>query len=161
LGAEGSILGIVQDTSGAVVVRASVTLTNNETGLKTTLSVSGDGYFQALALPTGTYSVDVSAPGFVTWRVTGLILRAGEQKRVTPLLGVADTKQGAPAKAPVELVQTERASVEMAIEQKQIRDLPLNGRIAVQMVALTPGMRFLGIGGAVNGSSSANVQGAN
>src|SRR5204863_8095657 len=45
----------------------------------------------------------------------------------------------------VELVQTEHASVEVAIEQKQIRDLPLNGRDPVQMVSLVPGMRYLGI----------------
>ncbi len=49
---------------------------------------------------------------------------------------------------------------ETAIEQKQIRDLPLNGRIATQLVALTPGMLFLGIGASANGTSSANVDGA-
>ena len=159
-GTDGSILGIVQDASGAAVVGASVTVTNLETGLKNTATTNEDGYFQVLALSRGTYSVRASAAGFSVWEVSGLTLTAGEQKRVQPVLQVGDVRQQVTVQAPVQLVQTERASVEMAIEQKQIRDLPLNGRLAVQMVSLTPGMRFLSVGGTVNGSSTANVQGA-
>src|SRR5205085_1912667 len=101
--------------------------------------------FQVLALPRGIYSVQVSSPSFSTWQLTGVELTAGEQKRVQPQLVVGDIKQQVTVQSSVELVQTERASVEVAIEQKQIRDLPLNGRDPVQMVALVPGMRYLGI----------------
>ena len=65
LGTEGSILGIVHDASGGSVAGASVTVTNTDTGLKNTVSTDESGYFQVLALPTGTYSVEVSASGFV------------------------------------------------------------------------------------------------
>jgi hypothetical protein len=77
---------------------------------------------------------------------------------VQPVLKVGDVKQQVTVQAETEQVQTERASVETTIEQKQIRDLPLNGRIAVQLVELTPGMLFLGIG--LSANSSANVDGA-
>ena len=145
LGTEGSILGIVHDVSGAVVPGASVTVTNTETG-STTAAVSDDsGFFQVLALPRGLYSVQISAPQFSAWKITGVDLTAGEQKRLQPVLTVGDVKQEVSVEAGAEVVQTERASVEMAIEQKQIRDLPLNGRNAIQMVALVPGMRYLGM----------------
>ncbi|MEK7407228.1 MAG: carboxypeptidase regulatory-like domain-containing protein [Acidobacteriota bacterium] len=145
LGSDGSILGIVRDASGAVVVGASVTVTSTETGLTKTVSTDENGFFQVLALPRGLYSVAVSSPGFNTSQIKDVTLTAGDQKRLQPVLTVGEVKQQVTVQAGIELVQTERASVEMAIEQKQIRDLPLNGRNAVQMVALTPGMRYLGV----------------
>ena len=151
-GTEGSILGIVHDPSGAVVTGASVTVTNTGTGLSNTITTDENGYFQVLALPRGTYSVQVSAAGFAVWQVKEVTLTAGEQKRVHPALTVGDVKQQVTVEAGIEVVQTERGSVEIAIEQKQIRDLPLNGRVAVQMVALTPGLRYLGV-------TQGNVQG--
>ncbi|MFB3826576.1 MAG: carboxypeptidase regulatory-like domain-containing protein [Bryobacteraceae bacterium] len=149
---DGSILGIVRDPSAAVVVGATVTVTNTETGLVKSTASDENGYFQVLALPRGSYSVEVSSPQFATWKISEVILTAGEQKRILPVLTVGDVKQQVTVLAGVDLVQTERASVEIAIEQRQIRDLPLNGRVAVQMVALTPGMRYLGV-------TQGNVQG--
>ena len=153
LGTEGSILGIVHDASGAIVVGASVTVTNTDTGLNYSVSTDENGYFQVLALPRGAYSVQVSSTGFSTWQIVGATLTAGEHKRLQPVLTVGETRQQVTVQDGIELMQTERASVEMAIEQKQIRDLPLNGRAAVQMVGLTPGMRYLGVpsGGTVGG----------
>src|SRR5262249_17442274 len=146
-GTEGSILGIVKDSSGAAVPKASVAVTNVETGLAVTLTSDDSGFFQAFALPRGPYSVVVSAAHFTTWRLANADLVAGEQKRIAPVLSVGDVKQEVTVQAGAELVQTERASVETAIEQKQIRDLPLNGRDPIQMVSLTPGMRYLGVSG--------------
>ena len=161
LGTEGSILGNVVDSSGGALAGASVKVTNNETGFTKTVGADSTGYFQVVALPLGAYSVEASQAGFATWQVTGLILTAGEQLRVSPVLKVGDVKQQVTVQADAEMVQTERASVETTVEQKQIRELPLNGRIAVQLVSLTPGMLFLGVSGSVNGTSSANVDGAN
>jgi hypothetical protein len=160
LDTEGSILGNVKDASGGVMAGALVKVTNVDTGLAKTANTNSEGYFEIVALPTGSYSVDTVSQGFNTSHITGLTLTAGEHKRVQPVLTVGDIKQAVTVAADSELVQTERASVETAIEQKQIRDLPLNGRIAVQLVALTPGMVFQGIGGSANGTSSANVNGA-
>jgi hypothetical protein len=144
-GTEGSILGIVRDSSGAVLPGASVKVTNTETGLTQTVTTDENGYFQVLALPRGIYSVVVSMPSFAMWQLNNLELTAGEHKRVQAALAVGDVRQEVTVQAGVELIQTERASVESAIEQKQIRDLPLIGRNPVQLVALIPGMRFLGV----------------
>ena len=63
LGTEGSILGIVQDPSGGSVVGAPVTVTNTDTGLAKSAVTDERGYFQVVALPPGSYSVRVAAPG--------------------------------------------------------------------------------------------------
>ena len=146
-GTEGSILGIVKDSSGAAVPKASVAITNVETGLAINLTADDAGFFQAFALPRGSYSVVVTMAHFTAWRLSNVELVAGEQKRISPVLSVGDVKQEITVQAGSELLQTERASVETAIEQKQIRDLPLNGRDPIQMVSLTPGMRYLGVSG--------------
>ena len=151
-GTEGSILGIVRDASGAVLPGASVTITNLETDLTKAAITDDNGYFQALGLPRGIYSVTVSMASFRTWQLAKLEITAGEQKRVQPVLAVGDVKQEVTIEGGVELVQTERASVETAIEERQIRELPLNARDPVALVALTPGMRYLGV-------TQANVQG--
>ena len=151
-GAEGSILGNVKDSSGAALPAAVITITNTETGTSQTATAGADGYFQVLALPHGMYSVSIGAPSFSSWRMKGIELVAGEQKRIQPVLTPGDVKQEVTVTGAGEVVQTERASVEMSIQQQQIRDLPLNGRDPLQMVNLVPGMRYLGV-------TTANVQG--
>jgi hypothetical protein len=147
VGTDGSILGIIKDSSGAVIPGAEITVTNLETNLTQTVLSNQEGYFQIMALPRGFYSVAVSLPGFKTWKIERTELIAGEQKRVSPILEVGEVSQQVSVEAGAELVQTERASIESVIEQKQIRDLPLNGRSPIDLVRLAPGMRFLGIGG--------------
>src|SRR6266702_324458 len=87
-GTEGSILGIVKDSSGAAVPKASVAVTNVETGLAQNLTADDAGFFQAFALPRGSYSVVVSMPHFATWRLSNVQLVAGEQKRIAPVLAL-------------------------------------------------------------------------
>src|SRR5260370_27725113 len=74
-------------------------------------------------------------------------LTSQENKRVSCVLQVGATQQEVTVKAGVDLVQTEAATVAGAVEQSQIRELPLNGRDSIQMVSLVPGMRYLGLGG--------------
>src|SRR5262244_514663 len=80
-GTEGSILGVVKDSSGAAVPKASVAVTHVETGLAINLTADDNGFFQAFALPRGSYSVVVTMPHFTTWRLSNLELVAGEHKR--------------------------------------------------------------------------------
>ncbi|HWB84664.1 MAG TPA: TonB-dependent receptor [Bryobacteraceae bacterium] len=146
-GTEGSILGTIVDSTGAAVPSASVTVTNTDTGVAAKAASNADGYFQVLALQRGTYSVTVEKTGFNTWQVRGIDLTAQENKRLSPVLSVGTTQQEVTVTAGVDLVRTEDSSMTGAVEQKQIRELPLNGRDSIQMVELVPGMRYLGEGG--------------
>ncbi|HET8549454.1 MAG TPA: TonB-dependent receptor, partial [Bryobacteraceae bacterium] len=150
VGTDGSILGSVRDQSGAPIPGAEVRVTNLETGLVQTARTNAEGNFDILALPRGFYSVSASAPQFTSWELASIELTVGEQKRISPMLRVGDVKQQVTVEGGVELVQTEKASVESVIEETQIRELPLNGRDAVELVMLTPGMRYIGAGGVAN-----------
>jgi len=146
-GTEGSILGTVADASGAVIPRARVTVTNIETGMSKSATADAAGYFSVLALPLGFYRVTVEQAGFAAWELQRLQLTAGENKRVSPVLQVGASRQQVTVQEAIELLQTEQSGVAVDVEQTQIRELPLNGRDAIQMVELVPGMRYLGITG--------------
>ena len=85
-----------------------------------------------------------SFTGFKTWTVDRVELAAGQLLRLTPTLEIGEVTEKVTAEATAELIQTEKGSVKSTIEQKQILDLPLNGRNPVELVRLTPGMRYLG-----------------
>ena len=67
VGTEGSILGIVTDSSGAVVAGAEVTVVNLGTNLTKKAVSDSQGNFEILALPRGTYSITAAFSGFKTW----------------------------------------------------------------------------------------------
>src|SRR5262245_49929383 len=90
---DASILGLVKDPSGAAIPGATVTVQNLETGLTRTAATGETGSFELLALPRGFYSVTVSKPQFLTWRLERIEITAGEQRRVTPSLQVGDVRQ--------------------------------------------------------------------
>ncbi|MBI1894973.1 MAG: TonB-dependent receptor [Acidobacteria bacterium] len=146
-GTDGSILGIVRDTTGAAIPGAQVLVTNLDTGVSRSAATGANGSFEVPALPRGYYSIRVSAPQFAPWELLRVELTVGELKRVSPVLKVGEVKETVTVEAAVELMQTEKASLETVIEEKQIRDLPLNNRNPIQMVNLVPGMRFQGVAG--------------
>lgn len=150
-GTEGAILGVVTDSSGAVIPGVDVTAVNLGTNLTKTAITDAGGNFEILALPRGTYSVTASLPGFKTWVVERTELTLGERKRLSPVLSVGEIAERVTVEAQGELIQTEKGSLESIVGQKQIVDLPLNGRNPVELVRLIPGMRYLGQGGPERG----------
>ncbi|MEW5979482.1 MAG: TonB-dependent receptor [Acidobacteriota bacterium] len=151
VGTEGSILGVVKDSSGAVVAGAEVTVVNVDTNLTKMATTDSQGNFEILALPRGFYSVTASFTGFKTWALARTELTLGEKKRLSPVLEVGEVTEKITVEAQGELIQTEKGSVESTIGAKQIVELPLNGRSPVELVRLVPGMRYLGQGGPERG----------
>src|ERR1041385_2320558 len=92
-GTDGSMLGTVADSSGAVMPGAVVTVTNIETGISKRAVTDSGGYFQVLALQRGLYSVTVQKTGFTTWQLQRIELTAGENKRVSPVLQVGTAQR--------------------------------------------------------------------
>ena len=158
---EGAVLGVVLDPSGAAVAGAQVTVVNLDTGFTKTVSTGPEGSFEVLALPIGPYSITVSLQGFKTWKLERLVLNIGERSRLSPVLEVGDVREQVSVEATTELIQTEKSSIEDVVEQKQIRELPLNGRNPVQLVSLAPGMQYLGQSGGQWGAERGSyVQGS-
>src|SRR5580698_2635672 len=123
---EGGVLGVVADRSGAMIPGAAVTAKNLETGFTKEAKTDSTGAFEILGLPIGPYTVTVSMQGFKTWTETNMVLAVGQRARVSPLLEVGELSEHVSVQADSEQLQTENASVDTVVQQKQIRDLPLN-----------------------------------
>jgi len=157
---DGGVLGVVTDPSGAVVAGAEATAKNIDTGF-TKVAISNDiGNFEILGLPIGTYSVTVSRNGFKSWTLNRLTLEIGQRSRISPALQVGQSSEQITVEANSEQLQTESGSLGTVIQQQQIHDLPLNGRNAVQLVSLAPGMQYTGqAGGQFGAERGSTVQG--
>lgn len=153
VGTQGSVFGTVNDSSGAALPGATITVTNLDTGLVRTAVSGGTGQFEILALPIGPYSVTVTMDGFKTWALERLVLTVGERGRVAPVLEVGQISEQITVVGGAPLLQTERSSVQTVIEMEQIRELPLSTRNPIVLVNLVPGMRFTGSGGPERGST--------
>ncbi|MPY86978.1 MAG: TonB-dependent receptor plug domain-containing protein [Luteitalea sp.] len=146
MGSEGAFLGVVHDSTGGVIPGADITLVNLDTGLTKSTTSDSAGNFEVLALPPGPYSISVSLQGFKTWWVERTVLTVGERRRLSPQLEVGELSEQVSVERTVELMQTDKSSVEVVVQERQLRELPLAGRNPVQLVKLAPGMRFLGQG---------------
>jgi len=147
----GDILGTVQDTTGAVVPGAKVTLTAVDTGTiwESTSNANGDYVFAQLK--PGHYSVEASKPGLQTVTISNIELLVGQRPRVDIVLRVGQVTQTVTVNAGgVQLLDTQTSSVGAVIQQKPIVEIPLNGRDFMQLMTLAPAVQPV-----LNGSSPA------
>ena len=136
----GSVLGTVTDAGGAVVQNASVQVKNVGTGQVQQVTTDAQGRYTIAELPIGNYEAQASAPGFHTTVRPGITLTVGAQVVVDFSLAVGQAQQTVTVEAEVSQVDTISASMSSFVEQKQINDLPLNGRNFTDLVALAPGV---------------------
>ncbi|MBI3683391.1 MAG: TonB-dependent receptor [Acidobacteria bacterium] len=135
----GTIQGIVTDSTGAVIPGVQVTLTNlgtNEVRI-TRSDERGDYTFPAL-LP-GRYSVQSEMPAFKTQVVTNIELQVNQTARVDLMLPVGEVSERIQVAAEAILLKTDTSEVGQVLTNKQIIELPLNGRDFLQLARLAPG----------------------
>lgn len=135
-----TVLGTVTDSAGAVVPAASVQVKNTATGQAQQVSTDGQGRFTIAELPVGSYDLQASAQGFQTTVRRGVTLTVGAQTVVDFSLSVGQAQQTITVEGQVSTVDTVSSTVSSYVEQKQINDLPLNGRNFTDLVALVPGV---------------------
>src|ERR1700742_251733 len=125
---EGSIVGLVQDPTGAVVPGAQVTLLNTDQGITLNTTTSGSGEYTFSPVRIGHYSVSASAPGFSTTTQQNLEVKLDQHLQVNIQLKTgAATETVQVTTAPPEL-QTEEGSVGQTVTGQSVNNLPLNGR---------------------------------
>ena len=136
---QASITGAVEDSTGALLEGASVTLTNKDTGVVTKATTNAAGRYSFLYLPVGTYNIQASKEGFKTQVKTGLILTAEEVSGTNFTLTVGQVSEKVEVSANNVAVETESAALGAVINEQTITELPLNGRNPADLVLLTPG----------------------
>jgi len=137
----GSIVGTVQDQSGALVPNATVIAVKEDTGTSRSTSSNSHGDFSLNSLEPGPYTLTFTSPGFKTKKVEHLTLTTGETLPVTDLkleLGsVTETTTVSAQGAQVMTASSERADL---LSTKQIDDLVVRGRNFTDLTSLLPGV---------------------
>ena len=133
------IHGLVQDPSGAIVVGATITARQTDTGRLQVTRSSRDGSFVLPGLPVGAYSLEVSAPSFKKFLQTGIVLQVGENVEVNVPLTVGDVSQEVHVSADAAMVETQDTSISEVVDQQRIVDLPLNGRQVTDLILQSGG----------------------
>jgi Carboxypeptidase regulatory-like domain/TonB-dependent Receptor Plug Domain/TonB dependent receptor len=136
----GSISGTVTDATGSVVPNATITVTNVQTSISQSVQSNASGNYIFPALGTGDYALSAKAPGFGTLTQSGLHLDVSQNLTTNVQLSLGQVTQSVSVSASAALVELREAQLSTTIEQKQISDLPLNGRAAISLVQLVPGV---------------------
>ena len=127
-GSTASITGTVTDSTGAVIPGASVTVTETQTGVSHSITTGNGGDYQIPFLPVGVYSVSVHKDGFESTTRSGLKLNVADVARSDFKLNVGQATQNVQVQADAIQVNSENAEVSQTVTERQVHDLPLNGR---------------------------------
>ncbi len=137
---EVTLWGSVTDSSGAAVAGAAVTVINLETGSSRSLVTDDAGRFNATALIVGHYEVAASKDGFQSDRRTGIALVVGQREEIDLTLQVGDVHQTVEVPANSGVIQITTEDISGLVGERQVKDLPLNGRSYDQLLTLNPGI---------------------
>jgi hypothetical protein len=139
-GTTGSISGFITDDTNAALPGATVTVRDVETDQKRVIVTDSAGRYRAQALSPGKYEVSVELQGFRPARISELQLTIGQDAVANLQLKVGGIDEQVTVTGEAALVNMRQSSVAALVDEKQIRELPLNGRDFSQLTLLQPGV---------------------
>ncbi len=155
----GTIVGTVSD-AGGVVPGATVSVREVNKGTTTTYVTDETGNYTASFLVPGTYAVEVNVQGFKKSVREGINLQVNQRARVDVTLEVGRIEETTTVVSEAPIVRTDSSEVGTVIEERAIKELPLNGRNFATLVYLTPGVTPGQAGENLSGASTFNPRGA-
>src|SRR5881628_313009 len=138
--ATATIVGVVKDTSGALIPGVSITVKHTDTGQTRSAISSDSGSYNVPLLPVGAYEVSTMMPGFKQQLRSGINLVIGQQAVIDITLEVGGTAEQITVSEEAPLVNTTLSSTSGLITEQQVKDLPLNGRSFDRLLELNPGV---------------------
>ncbi len=138
----GGISGTVRDENGASLSGVVVAAVNLETGISRAVVTDAEGRYRITQLPPASYEVQASLKGFQTAVRTGIELTVSREEAVDVTLKVGEVTAKVVVVARASEVETSGPGLGALVDDKKIRDLPLNGRSYDQLVLLQPGVVF-------------------
>jgi hypothetical protein len=156
----GTVVGTVRDPQGAAVTGATVTLTDQGKGTSHTAVTDAQGSYIAPFLIPGTYDVAVEVAGFRKYVHRGVVLQVNQRARVDVALEMGGLQEATEVVALAPLTRPDSAEVGEVIEERAVRELPLNGRNFATLVYLVPGVTPGQSGENLSGASTFNPRGA-
>ena len=138
-GSTGTLVGTVSGPDG-VLPGATITVTDNQTKKERTVVTSGDGGFNLSQLEFGTYTVNVTSPGFKTYTATDLKIDAGREYSLNTTLEVGSIQEHVTVIAGADVINSSNASLSNTVSLKDVKELPINGRNPLALLNLLPGV---------------------
>lgn len=135
-----SLAGTVTDPSGAAVSAARVTARNSDTGFSRETVTGQAGRYQLFALPVGLYEVRVKKDGFREGIQTGIRLLVGQDASVDMVLRLGAVSEEMKVTGDAAIVSVTTQDISGLVGERQVKDLPLNGRSYDLLLTLNPGV---------------------
>jgi hypothetical protein len=136
-----TVHGVVTDESGAVIGGAKVTALNSSTGITSQAVTDAKGYYVFAQLQTGgPYSIIIDAPGFQSFKSSGLTLVSNDNREVSAKLTVGSSAQTVQVEAATVQVETSDTQLKTDISAAEVNSLPLLARDAVALQKTAPGV---------------------
>jgi hypothetical protein len=151
--ATGSIAGLVADESNAVIPSATVTLINRDTGVQNTARTDAAGFYAFPIVSPGIYTLRAEVQGFRSYEATGLEVQVAQSVKRDIQLKVGDTGTKVEVVATSPVLEQRNAEIGQVIGQKELAELPLNGRNFLDLAKIVPGVAELGTTSQSNGIS--------
>lgn len=156
-GQNSALQGVVTDQTKSIIIGATVTLTNNATGVARTATTSGNGLYTFPLLEAASYRVDVSSAGFAAQKVPQVNIETGQTARLDFELKPGTVAESIEVSSAAVLINSETSEVGQVIDSKRILEMPLNGRNYLQLAQFTAGVLP---GGGLGVGSRARDEGA-
>jgi len=152
------IVGTVTDASGAVIPGVNISFRHVATGTVYTTQTNEEGRYRSQPLRIGEYEVSAEAPGFKKYTGSGVVLSIGDVRQLDITLELGAVTETIEVQASAPLLQTSDATAGTVIENRQIVDLPLNGRNYLQLALISSGtVRSRGQGVSIGGARGTEV----
>ncbi|HEV2576309.1 MAG TPA: TonB-dependent receptor [Acidobacteriaceae bacterium] len=155
---QGAIIGVVTDSSGAVIPNAQVTVTETDTGLVLKAKTNGSGNYFFSPIKIGNYTVSASAPGFQTTEEKNVAVHVQDRLNIPLHLQPGKVNETVVVTSTAPLMQTQTAEVAMDVDSKFLNDAPLANRNWIFIAQEAPGITPEIGRGAGNGDFSSNGQ---
>lgn len=135
-----NIIGFIRDSNSAPLPGANITAVNTATNFTRNTSSDADGSYRLALLPPGTYDVSVEISGFAKELRKGILLNAGKEISLDFALKLSTAGETVEVTGETPLVDATRSDIGTTVQEKSIKELPLNGRDYTQLSLLAPGV---------------------
>jgi Carboxypeptidase regulatory-like domain len=140
----GSVSGTVRDQKGAAVPKAPVEVKEERTGLSRTVTTDENGFFSVLSLPAGVYTVSTAPQGFKKTVNEKVELHVSEDLTISLIVQIGELSETVVVTGETSQVSTTGGDVSSLISNKQVTELPLNGRNYASLATMVPGVSTAG-----------------
>jgi hypothetical protein len=135
-----SVAGRVLDPNGAIIIEATVTAKNVDTGVETITQTNEEGIYRFANLTPGTYEFTVSKHGFKVILKPGVTLHLADAISLNFNMVVGDLNETVRVEAGATTINTTDASISTVVDQTYVKNMPLNGRSFQDLILLAPGV---------------------